>query len=268
MTKKDLRTGDIIMNRAGLLGVVLTEKNCILYQVLGNDRLDDFDDNLIFRHDGFRECDIMAVYRDCNFAHVECYTPDYLRCSRWSRPDEAKRNAYKEKLEQKQLKRRVAEHFEQLRIAREERARTLTQEDLIEILAQQFYGNKTATEIYKQDINFFLKGILSPELFPGEDCTVDRKYIRLPHAEHIVVVYDQNQENRYVNVEFPELFARENQEYREHCGEDIKMHVSCEIPEIGFKIYTRCFACRINSAGEFESLQPEDYRIIVSYFPA
>ena len=37
MTKKDLMTGDIIVNRGGYLGVVLKEDDKVLYQYIGSD---------------------------------------------------------------------------------------------------------------------------------------------------------------------------------------------------------------------------------------
>ena len=52
------------------------------------------------------------------------------------------------------------------------------------IVAQQFYGNRTGTEINREDINFFLKGILSPKLFPGEEKTVERRIVRVPNTDN------------------------------------------------------------------------------------
>ena len=45
-TKKNLQTGDIIETRNGELGVVILEKDCILYQAGGLDELDVFTENL------------------------------------------------------------------------------------------------------------------------------------------------------------------------------------------------------------------------------
>ena len=142
----------------------------------------------------------------------------------------------------------------------------MVKKNYIKVIAQQMYGNRTETRIHKDDINFFLKGILSPELFPGADKTVNRKIVRIPNAEYIAVVFDQNLEDKYVNVEFPKIYANSGTEYRERWGEEMKMHISCEIPEIGFKIHTRCFACRMNEDGMMTDIQPEDYSIISLYF--
>ena len=134
------------------------------------------------------------------------------------------------------------------------------------IVAQQFYGNRTGTEIDRDDINFFLKGILSPEFFPDEDKTVDRRIVRVPNTDNIVIVYDQNQEDAYVNVEFPKMYKRHALEYKEHTGREFTMPVSCRIPELDFEIHTRCFACRIDENGEFQSLENGDGEKFVECF--
>lgn len=136
----------------------------------------------------------------------------------------------------------------------------------IKVVAQHFYGNRTATEIKREDINFFLKGILSPKLFPNEDKTIDRKIIRVPNAENLVIVYDQNQEDEYLNVEFPKQLASIGEEYNKHTGKEMTPHISCEIPEINFKIHTRCFACRIDENGELQSLENGDCDKFIEYF--
>lgn len=138
--------------------------------------------------------------------------------------------------------------------------------DRIFIVAQQFYGNRTGTEINREDINYFLKGILSPELFSGEDKTVDRKVVRVPNTDNIVIVYDQNQEDYYVNVKFPKQYESNAAKYKEHTGREFTMQVSCRIPELDFEIHTRCFACRIDENGEFQSLEKGDGEKIVRFF--
>ena len=138
--------------------------------------------------------------------------------------------------------------------------------DRIFIVAQQFYGNRTGTEINREDINFFLEGILSPELFPDEDNTVDRRIIRVPNTDNIVIVYDQNQEDYYVNVKFPKHYARNAEKYKEQTGGEFTMQVSCKIPELDFEIHTRCFACRIDENGEFQSLENGDGEKFTQYF--
>ena len=239
MTKKDLMTGDIIVNRGGYLGVVLKENDSILYQLIGSDSLSDFNDDLTFDDASYREGDIMQVYRDSSFLDVDNgdAAPVYQRDFSWHRPSNEERKACEKALEEERQK-NLAE------MRKKEESRNL---ESIYVIAQHFYGNRTATEIKREDINFFLKGILSPELFSKEDETVDRKLIVVPHTENIAIVFDQNQEN--------DCIANGETNY-----------VSCESPEIGFKIHSRCFACRIDENGELQTLEKGDSKYFINYF--
>ena len=145
----------------------------------------------------------------------------------------------------------------------------MTTNNSISIISQFFYGNRAGTEIGRDWVDHFLRGQLSRELYGAEDIQdVVRKTVRVPGSEHIVIVYDQTQEDRYVNEDFPETYARDGAKYLERWGEELKMHVSCEIPEIGFEIHTRCFACRMDENGVLQSLEGDDYKQFIHYFPA
>lgn len=111
-------------------------------------------------------------------------------------------------------------------------------ENKIYIIAQGFYGNRTATYIEREKVDFFLKGVFSPELFPEEDKTVDRKIVRVPNTENMVIVYDQNQENEFIK-------------------KGKTKHIFCEIPEIGLKLHSRCFACTIDKKCELQNFTSE-----------
>ena len=146
---------------------------------------------------------------------------------------------------------------------------TNTTNNSIFIISQFFYGNRTGTEVERDWVDHFLRGHISREHYSPIDVqNVVRKTVRVPGSENIVIVYDQTQEDRYVNVEFPEIYAEDGAEYLARWGEELKMHVSCEIPEIGFKIHTRCFACRMDKKGVLQSLEGDDYRQFIHYFPA
>ena len=134
------------------------------------------------------------------------------------------------------------------------------------MIAQQFYGNCTYTSIRRDDVDFFLKGIISSELFCSEDVAVDRRIVRIPGFDNLAIVYDQIQEDRYVQVEFPALLAQKGEHYRQRWGEELPMQVSCKIPQLGFEIHTRCFACRIDEAGNFQSLRLEDSTPVIMCF--
>lgn len=88
MTKKDLRTVDIIVNRSGYLGVVILETETVLYQLIGSDYLDDFKDDLTFDDEDYRDGDVMQVYRDSSFLDIDNNEdePIYQRDFNWRRP--------------------------------------------------------------------------------------------------------------------------------------------------------------------------------------
>ena len=104
-------------------------------------------------------------------------------------------------------------------------------ENRIFIVTQGFYGNRTGLEINRENINSFLRGVVPAEILPNADEIVDRKVVRVPNTENLVIVYDQNKEDEYVNVRFPEMYARSGAEYKERTGKEMTMYVSCEIPD-------------------------------------
>lgn len=264
MKKEELRTGDIIVNRDGYLGVVLKEEDYILYQEIGMDWLDEFNEDLTFNDDDYRDGDIMQVFRGCTFIDLDDNYPHWERDEQWSRPTEEER-----KEREAQLERQRQEYIEIMRQREAEMAEQIAarRKDLISIVTQHFYGNRTGTEIRRDRADHFLRGYIDNSYGPEVIEDAVRKTVRVPGSEHIVIVYDQTEEDQYVNVEFPELYARNGAKYREHTGKELTMTVSCEIPEIGFKIHTRCFACRIDENGVLQSLEAGDEEKFIHYFP-
>ena len=90
MTKNELRTGDIIVNRAGFLGVVLKENGTILFQTIGEMWLDELEEDLTCGElmDNNADYDIMEVFRGNTFLDVEIDDdmPEYQRDKNWRRP--------------------------------------------------------------------------------------------------------------------------------------------------------------------------------------
>lgn len=262
MTKNELKTGYIIVNRGGYLGVVIRDdEDYILYQKIGMDDLDEFHDDLTFMDEDYPNGDIMEVYRAyASFLEVEHDDAHLLwqRDEEWCRPTREEIRAREEKREQEWLK-HVEEMREQAAKAREE-----TRKDCIDVVVQQFYGNRTAMEIGRNCIDDLLRGIVERAAFVDPDAErVERRVVHLPDAENIVIVYDQLQEDQYVNVDFPKQCA----EYREHTGKELKASVSCHIPETGFTLHSRCIACRMDENGVFQSLKSEDYGKIMACLP-
>ena len=238
MTKKDLLTGDIIVNRSGYLGVVLKDEDTVLYQLIGSDPLSEFNDDLTFDDEDYRDGDIMQVYRNSSFLDVDNNedSPIYQKDYSWHRPSKEEREAHEKALEKERQK-----QLEEMRTATEEKKK-----ENIFIIAQQFYGNRVGLEINRNEVDSFLLGYTSAkDMTDGE--YVDRKIIRVPGTDNIVIVYDQKQEKGYIT-------------------ENNKDVISCEIPEINFKIHTRCFACRIDENEELQSLESDDGKIFIDYF--
>lgn len=136
------------------------------------------------------------------------------------------------------------------------------------IVTQCFYGNRTGIEINPNRANYFLRGYVGGGCHPDAVKDVDMKVINVPSAEEIVIVYDQTQEDEYLNVEFPETYARDGARYKETWGEELRPYVSCHIPELEITLHTRCFACRMGDNGEFRSLEKGDGEKYIRYFPA
>lgn len=92
MTKKELMTGDIIVNRGGFLGVVIKEEITILFQTIGGMDLEELDENLTVDSKE-NDFDIMEVYRGVTFLDVEIGEdmPIYQRDENWSRPSRKER---------------------------------------------------------------------------------------------------------------------------------------------------------------------------------
>lgn len=259
MKKNELINGDIVVLKTGSVAVVIGsgEDAYLVFQNSGFEFLDDYyNDDLV--SDDFDDA-IMQVFRNAGgfgFEVIDEETPIWERSANWVRPTAEECAAARFQMENEQQE-QLAEACE----AAEEQ-----KEHFIDVIAQQFYGNCTYTSIRRENIDFFLKGILSPELVNEETEKVDRRIVRLPGFDNLVIVYDQIQEDRYVQAEFPALLAEKGEHYRQRWGKEMPMQVSCDIPEIDFKIHTCCFACRIDEKGNFQSLRPEDSTPVIMCF--
>lgn len=260
MKKNELMNGDIVVLSNGSVAVVIGEgQNAyLLYQYGGFEFLDEcYDENL------YNEMDddmVMQVFRSnggFGLEGVDQEVPLWERDEAWEGPTEKER--------EEQHRTAVELHEAEFEASLERMAEA--SKDMIFIVAQGFYGNRTGTEIRHEEINCFLKGILSPELFHDKDKAVDRKVIKVPNVDNVVIVYDQNQEDEYMNVKFPKMLAEDGAEYFENTGREMKPWVSCLIPELDVELHTRCFACRINENGEFQSLEDGDNDAFAKFFP-
>lgn len=262
MTEKDLRTGDVVLQRDGNIGMYI-EKNddgFIVYQSTGYDFIDQFNDGDLTDASGESEFDIMQVYREddgvLDFLYYEDGELIFERDAAWTRPsaeemaDRERRLHDKGETEQKVDTERIAKNCKKL----------------ISVIAQGFYGNRTETQIERSKVKSFLRGYLSSEL-PCEESQVEISSVKVPESENIVIVYDLNQEREYMEVKFPEQFKKYGAEYFADTRKEMIPHITCEIAELGFKIHTRCFACRIDETGELQGLENDDGEKFINYFP-
>ena len=92
MTKKELITGDIIVNRGGFLGVVIKEEITILFQTIGGMDLEELNEDLTVYSEN-RDFDIMEVYRGNTFLDIDIGEdePIYQRDVNWVRPSRKER---------------------------------------------------------------------------------------------------------------------------------------------------------------------------------
>ena len=114
-------------------------------------------------------------------------------------------------------------------------------ENLINIVAQAFYGNRTATEINREEIDRFILGYLDDSIEITSQ--IDRTIVSVPNTNNIVIVYNKHEENKTDNNVKPLVI----------------------IPENDIEIHSRCIVCRMNDDGEFESLQNDDFDKFIKY---
>ena len=131
--------------------------------------------------------------------------------------------------------------------------------DIIVVITQAFYGNRTQTGLKEKDIDQFIQmgsigvdprtGKPFPLMYPA-----DRTIVRIPGTDRLILMY-----NRYMEEERLE----EGRELFEKKGYKIKP--LAEIPELELKIYSRCIALRMDEEGHLSSLEEEDYSILWKY---
>lgn len=120
--------------------------------------------------------------------------------------------------------------------------------ELICIISQAFYGNRTGTEIRRENIDRFILGYQTDDFDVTE--AIDRTVIHLPGSDNLVLVYNKYQEEE--RLEAKERALRED---------NYILKPLASIPEMNLDIYSRCIVCRMNADGVFESLAEGDYEI-------
>ena len=68
----------------------------------------------------------------------------------------------------------------------------------ISIISQAFYGNRTGTEIRRENIDRFILGYQTDDFDVTE--AIDRTVIHLPGSDNLVLVYNKHQEEERLKV--------------------------------------------------------------------
>lgn len=243
MKRDNLRIGDVVVQRDGALGFCFEIGGTvyILYQDGGYDDVElSLDEDMTDTVSG-SDADIMQVYREeGGFLTFSDYVEGELIFERqkdWKRPTKEEREQIKKErqaaLEAKEAewRRKAAENSVQL----------------IHVIAQAFYGNRTATETTPDGLDALVLGCPSENSLIKKE-RIDRSIIPVPGTDHVVLVYNKYEEERALAD-------------REHSA----IKPLATIPELGVKLYSRCVACRINEDGEPQSLQQTDYDALWKY---
>lgn len=226
-TKKDLQTGDIIETRNGERGVVILEKNCIVYQAGGFDELDVFTDDL-FVDGPEREGDVFKVYR-------EIVGPIGFNNRFGAAPVFRRRN-------DKTAKKRAAELSDKYEM-KKGKARVIILEPCFR-RCQKSYVDVT---LKSDDADFALSE--APTLTVLGKIKIDRTFIPVPHAENLFFLYNKYQEERHLRLD------RE----REGRGDLKENEPIIIIPEDNIRIHSRSMIVRMNEDGMLEDLREEDF---------
>lgn len=134
--------------------------------------------------------------------------------------------------------------------------------DLMTIMAQAFYGNRTVTSICPEEFDAFMLGYLNFQMFEKmrDREKIDRTIIRLPGTENLVLVYNKYQEEE--SLKDLQDFIKKIHESRQ------RFNPTAVIPELGIVLFSRCVVCRTNNAGELISIEKGDDVTAVKYLTA
>ena len=226
-TKKDLQTGDIIETRNGEYGVVILERDCILYQSGGLDELYIFTEDL-FVDGPQRDGDIFKVFSDpegpIGFTKRFGVAPVFSR-----RNDKA-------------AKRRAAELSDKYD-SRRGRVRVIVLEPHFRKCKELFVDKN----IESGELDLSLSE--APSMTACGEIGIDRTFVPVPGEENLYFLYNKFQE---------EWHLREDEE-EEGFGRSRDAEPIIIIPEGNIQIHSRSMVIRLNSEGVPEDLREDDF---------
>lgn len=115
--------------------------------------------------------------------------------------------------------------------------------NILTVVAQAIYGNRTIIDIKEENIDYVILGIMDKEICPLTDEKPDRTIIRIPDAENLVIVYNKYQEAEKRASDKPLVF----------------------IPQANIVIKSRCIICGIDDNENLVSITTEEYNKIAKY---
>ena len=120
--------------------------------------------------------------------------------------------------------------------------------NLINVITQGFYGNRTTTEISLNEIDWFMLGWIGDDGIRlgknvGDGDKIKREVIKIPNTD-CVLIYNPIIE----------------EEDKKKSTKPVAI-----IPDLNLEIYSRCIVCRIDDDGNFESITPSDYEAMKKY---
>ena len=252
--KDDLRSCDVVVRRDGCLGIVVKSGNelVIVYQTGGFDTLDEFDDDLLnaTHFEDEIQFDIMAVYRSRGVGNgFELYYETeqvFCRDEIWEDPNiPILEEKHRKEVERYDVK-RDAEYAAMPKVEK-------PKQDVIYVMIQAFYGNRVITMVDTKDVDRLIHGYLM-----DMDVKADRKTVRVPDHENLVILYDAKEEKRQ-----RERFEMMRKECSDHSRGPKPL---CVIPQYDLQIYSRPLAWRMDESGKLLSIEEEDIEIICRYF--
>lgn len=123
--------------------------------------------------------------------------------------------------------------------------------ELIGVIMQALYGNRTYMELDEKELDRVLQGCLTDRI--SLDYKIDRTIVEIPDSP-CVIVYNKFQE---------EEMLKQVERWKEE--EDYIATPLAIVKEKKIEIYSRCFMCRRNENNELCSILEEDSNLIMKY---
>lgn len=238
-TKRELKTGDIIEARNGERGVVILEKDCILYEKGGLDCFEVFTEDLFV--DGLqREGDIFKVYRDpegpIGFRKLFGIEPIFRRKN--DKKAMARAKELDDKYDPKKGKSSVI---------------------IFEPHFRKYIKCNIVKDLDSNDIDMHLSE--APSMTALGQLEINRTFIPVPGEENLYLLYNQSQEAWHLQNEKDRIeWLKSKNNNVESEPEPIIV-----IPEENIKIHSRSMLVRKNEANELVDVQPGDLEKVIRY---